>query len=364
MQKLNIGLVAAVVIFVGLNIFQFIFWRNTNNEVAQQYTSEIATLEKTIAGYGDSVTVYTVNTAVKSGDEITDENIETMQMYSSLLTDQFVTNPDDIKGRFFKIAVNPGTPIMSNMVMDEELEDSARDRDVALDHVTVGLHVGDYIDVRMTMPYGDDYVVLSHKRVYDMGEETIKLHLTEYEWNVYQGALIDYFLNKEFGCTIYADKYIEPGIQNEAIPFYAVPTNIAALLQKNPNIVDKQGAASLNEWRSSLEELLVIFRNSEDTVESDGALLSTGRAGITEGIEADRATKRDEEQKAEEEAAAAEEAAAGDSTVSDDFWDEDVDTTTPSTETTAETTDENFNTTDQNSGGSPTDGQLPETPGA
>ncbi len=322
MQKLNIGLIAAVVIFVALNIFQFIFWRNMNTEVAEQYTQEIANLEQTIAGYGSEATVYTVSTAVKSGDEITDDNIETMKMYSSLMTEQYVTNPEDIIGRYFKIAVNPGTPIMFNMAMDEEMEDSTRDRDIVLDRLTVGLEVGDYIDVRITMPYGDDYIVLSHKRVYGIGEGSIKLHLTEYEWNVYQGALVDYFLNSEYGCSIYGDRYVEPGLQQEAVPFYAVPANIAALLQKNPNILDKQEAASLNEWRNALEELLVIFRDNEDTVDADGGRLAAGRTTMDGLVETDRNTLADEKEEEQQMAEQQAEENAGEE-VDEDFWDED-----------------------------------------
>lgn len=338
MRKLNIGLIVAVIILVALNVFQFGWWKDMNTKVEETYTAKIAELETKISSYGSEVTVYTVTDAVKAGDEIKEENIEEMKMYSSLLTEQYVTDINDIAGRYFKIAVNPGTPIMQNMAMDEELVDSMRDRDIILDRLTVGLEVGDYIDVRMTMPYGDDYVVLSHKRIYGINEGSIKLHLTELEWNIYQGALIDYFLNKEYGCTIYGDRYIEPGIQQEAVNFYAVPTNIAALLQKNPNIVDKEEAASLNEWRQSLEELLVIFRDEEDTVDADGSRLASGRQEINEAVESDRQTTDEEKQEAAEEAAEAE----AESTVDEDFWSED-----PSSDTTDETAETEEGGTEQ-----------------
>ena len=319
MRKLNIGLIAAVVIFIGINIFQYFFWNNTNKKVSESYTSEIALLEQTIAGYGSEVTVYTVISAAKAGDMITEDNIQPMKMYSSLMTEQFVTNTEDIVGRFFKIAVNPGTPILYNMAMDEELDDSMRDRDIILDRLTVGLEVGDYIDIRMTLPYGDDYIVISHKRIYGIGEGTIKVHMNEYEWNVYQGALVDYYLNKEYGCTLYGDKYVEPGIQQDAIAFYAVPTNIAALLQKNPNIIDKEGAASLNEWRNSLEEILVLFRDDEDTVDVDGSRFSAGRDGYNETVNNDRVTQME----ADAEQAEQEGEGISDSSVDEDFWNED-----------------------------------------
>lgn len=327
MHKLNIGLIAAVVVFVLLNIGQFLFWKNTNESVAEQYTSEIANLEQTIAGYGSEVTVYTVTSAVKAGDEIEPDNIEPMKMYSSLMTDQYVTDTTLIEGKYFKIAVAPGTPLMNNMVMDEELDDSMRDRDIMLDRLTVGLHEGDYIDIRMTMPYGDDYVVIPHKRIYAINDGTIKLYLNEYEWNVYQGALIDYYLNKQYGCTIYGDKYVEPGLQQEARAFYAVPTNIAALLQKNPNIIDKEGAASLNDWRQSLEELLVLFRDDEDTIDADGGRLSSERATMNQAVEGDRQTQKEKEE--EQAQLDAEMAEQEEGEVGDDFWDEDVSTANP-----------------------------------
>lgn len=291
MRKLNIGLIAALVIFVILNVVQFLFWRQQNIKTSEKYTQEIASLENTIARFGSEVTVYTVNRPVKAGDEIKEEDLETMITYSSFLTEQYVLDPSLITGRYFKIAVNPGTAIFKNMVMDEELEDSMRVYDIMLDRLPVGTEVGDYIDVRITMPYGDDYIVLPHKRVYDINENSIQVYFTELEWNTYQGALIDYFLNQEYGCTIYASKYVEPGLQQEAINFYAVPTNIAALIQKNPNIINKNDAANLNAWRESIEQLLVIFRDDEDTVDADGGRLATQRQERNESIEEDRKAK-------------------------------------------------------------------------
>ena len=320
MHKLNIGLIIALVFAVGLNIFQFVFWRDMNEDTASKYSAEIAELNAQIASYGDPVEVYTVTKAVKSGDAINIDDIESMKMYSSLLTDQYVTDKSVLLDRYYKIAVNPGTPIMHNMIMDEELIDSMRDRDIVLDRLTVGLQEGDYIDIRMTMPYGDDYVVIPHKRIYAINDNTIKLYMTELEWNTYQGALIDYFLNKEYGCMLYGDRYIEPGLQQSAINYYAVPTNIAALLQKNPNIVDKEEAASLNEWRNSIEELLVLFRDDDDTVDADGSRLAAGRSAITEAVNSDRTSQKEEDDaKAEEEAA---QEAAEEETVSEDFWSE------------------------------------------
>lgn len=317
MRKLNIvAIVLAVALLIG-NVVQFLYWSKANAATIEKYTADIANLQLQIDSFGNRVTVYTVSSAVKAGDIVTADMLIPLDTYETMVTEQYITDTQNIVDRYFKIAVNPGTPLLSNMFMDEELDATVRDRDIILDRMTVGLQEGDYVDIRITLPYGDDYVVLSHKRIYALNEESVKLYLNEYEWNVYQGALIDYFLNAEYGCTLYADKYIEPGLQQEAVEFYAVPTNIANLLQKNPNIVDKKAASSLNEWREQMEQLLVLFRTDEDTIEADADRLSSGRDEWNEAVEADRETEA--EARAEAEAEAAENAANGES-VDDDFW--------------------------------------------
>lgn len=320
MRKVNVTLVILAVIAIILNIFQFIWWRNINTETATKYTTELASLQARLDSIGTRVEVYTVTKAHKAGDYIAAEEIDTLWTYSTLITDQYITSIDEIQDRICKIAINPGTAITRNMLMDEPLDDTTRDQDITLDYMTVGLTPGDYIDIRMVMPYGDDYIVMSHVRVQEIHDATIKVYLTELEWNTYQGAFIDYILNQEYGCRIYATRYVEPGIQQEAVAFYAVPDNIAALLQKNPNIVDKTKAASLNEWRASIEQALVIFRSENDTIDSDGSKLSGGRDTFVEAVNADYTAVRDkmlEQQQLEEEM----QDEWGD-TVTDDFWDD------------------------------------------
>lgn len=319
MRKVNVTLIILVVVFVCLNIGQFIWWRHVNSETAQKYTAELANLQAQLDSIGTRVEVYTVAKAVKAGDELTEDNIEVMWTYSTLLTDQYETDQTNILDRYAKIAINPGTAITKNMLMDELLDDTTRDVDIKLNVLPVGLQPGDYIDIRITMPYGDDYIVLSHVRVEELNESTTKVYLTELQWNTYQGAFVDYILNAEYGCRLYATRYVEPGLQQDAVEFYAVPDNIAALLQKNPNIVDKAEASNLNEWRASIEQALVIFRGEDDTVDADGGRLNEGREDWGSSVNDDYQTQREIE--LEEQAAEAEAEAGGDE-ITDDFWSE------------------------------------------
>lgn len=318
-NKINIVIVVLAGFLLIFNIGQFIFWHGSVNDMTEKYTKDIAAKDLLLEGIGEEVTIYSVSEAKKPGDEIKAEDLVEMTGYKSSVTDQFITDTSTIIGKLYKIGINPGTPILTNMVMDEELDATSRIHDIVLDSLTVGADVGDYIDIRIRMPYGDDYIVLSHKRIYAINNETIQVYFTELEWNTYLGALVDYFLNADYGCTIYGTKYIEPGLQPDAVAYYAVPTNIAALLQKNPNIVDKEEAASLNEWRASMEDILVIFRTDEDTVESDAGRLNNQVVQYNESVEADRVSEKQAREEAAEEAA---EAAEDGEETGDDFWEE------------------------------------------
>lgn len=291
----KVWVIVLAVLLVVTNALNFFIGMKGREKVVAAYEAEQAKLLATIQAYGNEVTVYTVKSTAQPGETISRDNVVPMTTVSSAVTDQMVQNLNDIVGKEFKIALANGTPITYNMVMAESVRADTRDKDITLDSWPVGLVAGDYIDLKITMPYGDDYIIVSHKRVYEVNDNTLKLHLTADEWNRYLGAFVDYSLNTKYGATIYADKYVEPGIQTAAVPFYAVPTNIAALLQKNPNIVDKEEIGSTNEWRASIEELLSIFRDSEDTVDTDGATLAEKRAQYNEAVRADRDTRREEE---------------------------------------------------------------------
>ena len=94
-------LITAIVLLI-INIFQFCWWRKINKDQAEEYLQQVAALNATIAKYGDDVTIYTVNRAVKAGDEVKLEDLKEAKCYSSLLTDQYVPDTSDRDGRYYK----------------------------------------------------------------------------------------------------------------------------------------------------------------------------------------------------------------------------------------------------------------------
>ena len=273
-------------------------WLLIYSSTTKKYEANIAALNAELARWGTATTVYTVASTVKSGDASTSDTMTSMTLPSTCVTADMVTNPSEVENKFYKVPLVNGVPLTKSLFMDEIISDDVRDVDLVLSRRTVGLAVGDYIDINITMPYGDDYIVIPKKRIYAVNESSVKVYLTREQWHTYQGALVDYYLNMSYGATIYAQKYVEPGLQAEATPYYAVPDNVLAVIQKDPNVVDAAYTEAAKSWRASIEQLLVIFRDDEDTVDSDGAKLSENRAKFDESVAADGTT--DAETKAKE----------------------------------------------------------------
>ncbi len=105
------------------------------------------------------------------------------------------------------------------------------------------LQTGDYVDIRLSMPSGQDYIVISKKEVeipvVDGGdsEDTIWLKLSEDEILTMNSAIVDAF--KVPGTKLYATTYTEPGIQQAATPTYSISREVFQLMVDNPNIVER-----------------------------------------------------------------------------------------------------------------------------
>ena len=105
------------------------------------------------------------------------------------------------------------------------------------------LATGDYIDIRLMLPTGQDYIVVSKKEVEIPiiggvdSEDTIWVNLSEDEILHMSCAIYDaYRVN---GAKLYATKYTEAGMQNASTPTYPINESTSRLLESDPNIVER-----------------------------------------------------------------------------------------------------------------------------
>lgn len=117
------------------------------------------------------------------------------------------------------------------------------------------LTTGDFVDIRLMLPNGQDYIVLSKKEVtvpmYNgtYSSDTVIFNMKEDELLVMSSAIVDaYWID---GAKLYAIKYVEPGNQESATPTYIASNDIIKLINKDPNILPEAMNALKNRYQNS-----------------------------------------------------------------------------------------------------------------
>ncbi len=202
--------------------------------------------------------IYVLNQDVNSGDTITSDKLKIMTVDSTTVPanaisstaelDQ-VSNVLDSNGNLIKkfnviskINLKMGTILTSDMI-SQEGEISADLRKVEYNMIVLPsqLQTNKYIDVRLTLPNGKDYLVVSHKKIEIPNAEgidsinTIWMNLTETEILTLSCAIVESY--KMPGSKLYAAEYIEPGLQDAATATYIPDDSTINLISKDPNCV-------------------------------------------------------------------------------------------------------------------------------
>jgi type II secretory pathway pseudopilin PulG len=212
--------------------------------------------------------IYVLKSDVESGQSVTSDMLESKKMDitvipSNALNQADLTKQTDVKAEdgktlikkvnvVSKINLKKGTIITSDMIKVEgELENDVRK--VEYNTIVMGsqLESGKYVDIRLKLPSGGDYIVASHKKI-EIPEiegtpslNTMWLNLNETEILSISCALVESY--KIEGALLYATEYIEPGLQEAASVTYLPSNETINLIKKDPNCVNTAAAAIANE---------------------------------------------------------------------------------------------------------------------
>lgn len=179
------------------------------------------------------------NTVISMDDwEFTDEEGNIVPKYSEDGTQIYKT----LK---MKIDVPAGTIVTKEMVYEEGSETSATERIQEYNMIVLPstLKNGDSVDIRLTMPTGQDYIVLSKKEVIGTTDTGLWLKVDEQEILTMNNAIVESYILP--GSKLYAIQYTEAGMQNAATTTYQVGQAVVDLMDKNPNITAE---AKANLW--------------------------------------------------------------------------------------------------------------------
>lgn len=212
--------------------------------------------------------VYVAAEDLESGQSVNMDNFITEQVQTTMDTSLIISDEDfmfkDAEGNpeikyhddgtekqkdmIMKVNVPAGAIVTKDMLADAtvDLTSDQRIQEFNMILLPSQLKTGDYIDVRLSLPKGQDYIVLAKKKVLQSTETGIWLKLSEEEMLTINNAIVESY--GIIGSKLYAIEYSDPGIQEAAEPTYPVNLDVFNLINYNPNIVETAKAEIYNRY--------------------------------------------------------------------------------------------------------------------
>lgn len=200
------------------------------------------------------VTAVVLNKNIKSGTQITANDFQKIQVKAATIPSDYVN--ETVTGYTAKIDLAAGTILSASMfnASADENENDVRQQEYNMIALPTTLQVGDFVDIRLLLPTGQDFIVISRKQVINCNETTIWMNLNEEETLIMSNAIIEHYIMSD--SKLYATKYTNPGEQKAAVPTYTPNSAVVSLINGNANVSAKDGegryVAKLKELRNTV----------------------------------------------------------------------------------------------------------------
>lgn len=190
----------------------------------------------------NSKEVYVVSKNINSGETLSLSNLKKVSVISEAIPENVLTIADITENTVAKIDLKKGTVITNNMVseIDNQTTKDVRIQEYNMLVLPSQIKNEDYIDIRLRMPNGTDYIVVSKKKV-EIPEidgieslNTIRVKMAEEEILTMSSAIVEAYWAT--GSYLYVTTYAEPGMQDQATPTYLASDKVIELMNNDPNI--------------------------------------------------------------------------------------------------------------------------------
>jgi len=205
--------------------------------------------------------------SLEAGSKLEESDLMTVQYDIDLIPEEAILSKEEVVGMELKIGKCGTTILTANDVYEKNnLEDDHRESQFSYIRLPDKLTEGDYVDVRILFPTGQDYVVLSKKRISDLEKimdtnnvitkQTIWSILDEEEIKRIGSAVVDAYI---YNGELYAIEYVEPFLQKAAKVNYPENANVLAYIAENSGVVDLAAHNLEVKLRSDLESSLIQY---------------------------------------------------------------------------------------------------------
>lgn len=186
--------------------------------------------------------VYVVSKDITSGQTVEMGSLKEINLTTSAIPSNALSISNITENTIAKINLKSGTVITNDMVQesDNKITKDVRRQEYNMVILPSQIQSGDYIDIRLRLSNGVDYIVASKKNVeipvingVDSANSII-VNMNETETMVMSNAIIEAYIDQ--GSLLYATTYVEPGMQETVIPTYVPSGTVQNALNSNPNI--------------------------------------------------------------------------------------------------------------------------------
>ena len=169
-----------------------------------------------------------------------------------------------------KVAMTANTVITSSLVVrtDEVQTSDVRTQEYNMLVLPTELVSEDYVDVRLMLPNGQDFIVVSKKRVNipqtsdgTYMSDTVTMDLAEEETISMSAAIVEAY--KINGSKLYVTKYTDPGIQEKSTETFIPTQEIADLINSDPNVVTTAREALKARYTTGLKNVNTVKNGLE-----------------------------------------------------------------------------------------------------
>lgn len=184
----------------------------------------------------DTRQVYVFKSDVKSGAKIDASMVTLTSATKDVVPSDYIGVDNLTADTIAKIDITKGS-VLSKAIVNESTEkttDDLREQQYNMVILPQYLDINNYIDIRLSLPNGQDYIVVSKKLIKKISEDTIWINMYEEETVTMSNAIVEAYIMK--GAKLYATTYVEPGLQTSATPTYVPSGKVIDLINSDKNI--------------------------------------------------------------------------------------------------------------------------------
>lgn len=227
------------------------------------YKQQLSKIKAETQGY-EEVSVYVALRDVEKGEKISENDVRKLklrlmdkkpyQFKQSMLESDLINFDDSV----ITHSVKGGDIITSSMTINQrEFENDLRIHEFSGIQISSNAEKGCYVDIRIMLPDGEDFIIAGHKEVVGIKDGNLLLYVTEEEILKMSSAYVDFSKYEDVNIytTVYASDY-----QKSAIPDYPANIQVCQLGSWDPNLLQKVFTEEILSNRNNLDSNLINYR--------------------------------------------------------------------------------------------------------